>query len=781
MTAGLMPDMEEYLRQHDLIYEAAPVEWSCGIPLANGDIGALIWGDGNPLKITLDKYDAWELRTSRPRNPLYSYAGLRRLVEEHRFDEARSIFSRELDGRVTGDPYPTRIPLPRIELEFTEHAEGFTARLSIYRAIASGKLGFGKNTVSWRAFVHSEKNLLIVQLQYGGDVRLKDVRVRLDHLDEKARETLKKWGYPEPVYGVSEGCSWLKQAFPAGGGYVVAWRRVQERGKGETLFFSVLSFNDSPDPVGSACRLIKEALENGVEGLLESHMGFWREFWEKCFIAIPDSRLENLFYVELYKLACCSKGRYPCSLQGLWTQDGVLPPWSGDYHLDMNVEETYWPIYASNHLELGEPLYEQFWRNLPRFKEMCREFFGFEGAWSRCEMALDGTPIYGYYTANFWPGNGAWLAHMYWLHWLYSQDEKFLRERAYPFMRAFMQTYMNLLELRDDGRYHLPLSCSPEWGEDSPEAWGSDTTCDLALIRWLAESLLETVRILGVKDPDAERWREVLSKLADYPQDRDGLQIFRGQPLTHSHRHHSHLMAIHPLGVLNIEGSEADRVLIERSIRTWIRRGTGEWTGWSFPWASLIAARVRRGNMAWHMLQTYFYFIKPNTFHVNGDYRRFGASMYTYEPMTLEAGFCAAAAVMEMLLQSWGRRIRVFPAIPDFWSDVYFHRLRAEGAFLVTAKMEQGKVRFVIVESLAGRHCVLLNPFKDERALIIDLETGRETVAEGGWFKFNTVAGRRYLLVPLRRRLSPGELTYMVFRRRPMETNWFGVKKRPRF
>lgn len=781
----LMPDMGEHLKQHDLIYEFAPIEWSCGIPLANGEIGALIWGDGNPLKITLDKYDTWELRTVTPTDPRYNYACLRKLIEEGRFDEARRVFMdlTRFSGRIE-EPYPTRIPLPRIELRFTENFEKFTAKLQLYDAVASGTMSSKEGMVYWRCFVHSSKNLVAIELQYLGKVRLKDVRIGLDHLDERAKKALKNWGYPDPIFGSKNGYWWLIQRFPAenaaGGGYVVAWKLV-EVGRREVLYVSLLSFNDSPTPLESALKMIDEAVDADVDALLDSHGEFWRSFWSKSFIAIPDSRLENLFYVELYKLACCSIGKYPCPLQGLWSQDGVLPPWSGDYHLDMNVEETYWPVYASNHLELGKPLYEQFWRNLPRFKQMCREFFGFDGAWSRCEMALDGTPIYGYWTTNFWPGNGAWLSHMYWLHWLYSQDENFLRERAYPMMKEFMKTYLNLLELWNDGRYHIPLSNSPEWEENRLEAWGSDTTCDLAFIRWLASSLLEASKILGVEDQDAVRWRDVLEKLTDYPKDETGLQIFRGQPLTHSHRHPSHLIPIHPLGILNVEGSEEDRRLIYRSIETLLLRGTGEWTGWSFPWLSIMASRIRLPNMAWHMLQMYFYFIKPNTFHVNGDYRRFGACAFTYQPMTLEAGFCAATAIMEILIQSWSGCIRVFPSIPEFWKDAYFHKLRAEGAFLVTSRLKNRMVEYVIVESEAGRNCEVVNPFRENEVSLIDLKTGVEKVLTGRVLKFETEKKGVYLLKPSSRPLSEIDLSYTVFERMASEKNWFGVKEIPRF
>ena len=90
--------MASFLEQHDLIYERAPTEWLTGLPLANGDMGALIWGNGGPLKITLDKYDAWEFRFNKPTDPRYNYKSLRQLIAEKRFEEAKRIFATDLWG-----------------------------------------------------------------------------------------------------------------------------------------------------------------------------------------------------------------------------------------------------------------------------------------------------------------------------------------------------------------------------------------------------------------------------------------------------------------------------------------------------------------------------------------------------------------------------------------------------------------------------------------------------------------------------------------------------------
>ena len=765
------PDMEEYLRQHDLLYEKAPLMWEEGIPLANGDMGALLWGDGNPLKLTLDKYDTWERRFTWPKDKNYNYRTLYTLIKEGRFKEAKDIFQ---DKPRKVEPYPARLPLPRMEFFFTEDINDFQARLKLYEALVKGKLYNNEDNLKFELFIHSKLNLGCLRVTYSSSLKLKKIKVGLEHLEEKAKNTLKKWGYPLPEKEEKQGVNYFLQEIPQQGKYVVAWRCFKKN-KEDIILFSIVTSNDAQDPLKEAIKLINSSCKKGFARLKDEHTVFWKRYWNKSFLSLDDSLMENLYYVEMYKLAC-SSSKYPCTLQGLWTEDGVLPPWSGDYHLDMNVEESYWPIYVNNRLELGKPLYEKFFKNLPWFEEMGKRFFGFEGAHSRCEMGPEGQPIFGYYTANFWPGNGAWLAHLFYLHWRYSQDKEFLKNRAYPFMRSFMKTYLNLLEKDSNGVYHLPLTAPPEWGESNPESWGRDAPCDLGLIKFLAEGLIETCKVLNIEDSDFYRWKDVLENLASYPADETGLLIYKEQPLTHSHRHHSHLMPIHPLGVLTVEDGEEAKDLIYRSLHQLRRRGTGEWTGWSFPWASLIASRAEEPYMAWQMLRLYFNFITPNTFHINGDPRHFGLSLFDYHPMTLEAGFCFAAALAEMMLQSWKGIIRIFPSLPGFLANVSFINLRCEGAFLVSALRKDGETKWVKIKSEAGGLCIVKNPFKGYAYLFKEGKLYKKFEERG--IMFNTKRGESFLLFP---RDSIDDLALYLPERSLKEKNYFGVKKLERF
>jgi alpha-L-fucosidase 2 len=184
------------------------------------------------------------------------------------------------------------------------------------------------------------------------------------------------------------------------------------------------------------------------------------------------------------------------------------------------------------------------------------------------------------------------------------------------------------------------------------------------------------------------------------------------ESLTESHRHFSHLMAIYPLGLIDIEGSDRDRRIIAASLRHLDMLGSGLWVGFSFTWAACMAARCGRPERALNMLDLFLKAcVSRNGFNLNGDYKKLGISSWNYRPFTLEANFAAGQAVHEMLLQSWGGVIRVFPAVPAEWTDVSFRDLRAEGAFLVSAQRKQGKTIWVRILAEKAGIIRLKNPF----------------------------------------------------------------------
>jgi alpha-L-fucosidase 2 len=171
-------------------------------------------------------------------------------------------------------------------------------------------------------------------------------------------------------------------------------------------------------------------------------------------------------------------------------------------------------------------------------------------------------------------------------------------------------------------------------------------------------------------------------------------------------------MSIHPLGIVNIEGGGKDARVIRASLDQIDQLGTKGWCGYSFAWMSCMRARVGQAERALQHLEDYVTsFTLRNGFHCNGEQTRKGLSNLHYRPFTQEGNFAAGQAVHEMLLQSWGGKVRVFPAVSDQWEDVSFDDLHAEGGFIVSAERRSGKTTRVTITATVDHVLHLEDPF----------------------------------------------------------------------
>ena len=188
------------------------------------------------------------------------------------------------------------------------------------------------------------------------------------------------------------------------------------------------------------------------------------------------------------------------------------------------------------------------------------------------------------------------------------------------------------------------------------------------------------------------------------------------------------MLAIHPLGLLDISQGKKVEQLIKRSVHHFDELGSAYWVGYSFSWLANMYARIFDGDAAARNLHIFIKaFCSPNSFHLNGDQLKKGYSAFTYKPFTLEGNFACAAAIQEMLLQSHTGIIRVFPAIPEAWREASFRNMRAMGAFLVDADYENGKVKKVVVRSERGGLLKIVNPFTG-KVMEKEMEAGEEMI-----------------------------------------------------
>jgi alpha-L-fucosidase 2 len=318
-------------------------------------------------------------------------------------------------------------------------------------------------------------------------------------------------------------------------------------------------------------------------------------------------------------------------------------------------------------------------------------------------------------------------------------DGVFLAERAYPYCAGIAGSLLELMESDPQtGKLKLPISSSPEIHNNAQEAWLTpNSNFDLSLLRWILSANEQMASELG-RNSEAREWREGLDRMDELAVEEGvGLRLSPDESLTESHRHHSHLMAIHPLGLVNVEGGEDHLRIIEDSLNTIERLGTLAWVGYSFSWMSCIYARTGNGDRALDYLRDFITsFTLRNGFHCNGEQTQRGLSDFHYRPFTLEGNFAAGQAVHEMLLQSWGGRIRIFPAVPAEWEDVSFRDLRAEGGFIVSAQRRGAVTENVIISSTVDGPLRLVDPFSE------DFESDVEVEVDGDEIRCHMGAGQ---------------------------------------
>ena len=687
-------------------FDGPLLQWKNGLPLGNGRIGVQVWGTGPVLYLTLDRSDVWDLRYQENHGATYNWKRLRELVREGKPAEIQ----KEMPATVgaTNELTPTRVSIGRLRLALPPSTVVESADLDMRGAEARLRLLVNGQVAHYRAVACADPSVILVTLDgakgWSPEVKLET----LGELNSKTFGNSKltaRLGYPKAEQESEGEYGWARQSIGSSGAVTVVWRAWQE-GDSWALLLTIPRQDDAK-AFDTGRSILEEARARGVERLLREHHEWWARRWARSSVAIPDPELQRLWINGLYKLASSSYEGVPTNLQGLWPPDGVIPPWRGDYHFDMNVQMTYWPAYSSNQLDLVEPLNRWLFEDvMPVSEELTRRFFGVDGLWIGGAVDVKGR-LLGcegecWDTVQYWLGSGAWLAQHVWWYYSYGQDREYLRTQGYPFLKKAARFFENILEEGSDGKLHVPLSTSPEYYGNDLKAWTPDPTCDLSLVRNLLRYARAAAAALGVDADKQELWLSFEKRLAPYPVGPGGLKVQPNSDYSHSHVLPMHLFPIFPGGDLNVEGSPEDHELIDRSLTEWVIRGTGEWNGYSFPYGSLIASRVGRANHALQLLEAYRdAYVWPNGFHVNGDYKRTGRS-YFDEEFTVEAECGFTAAVNEMLLQGWGGRLRIFPAVAEKWQDVSFHNLRAEGGFLVSAEMRRGEVISATVEAEKG-------------------------------------------------------------------------------
>lgn len=702
------------LSKSDLIFSSLAQSWDEAIPLGNATIGALIWKKDSTLRFSLDRTDLWDLRpTDSLSGDNYRFSWVKEQIQKKDYLPVQKKFDWPYDNM----PAPSKIPGAALEFSLSGLGEPSNVHLYLNNALCEVTW---QNGIRMQTFVHATKPLgwfIFTNLKTTLEPRLiAPMYTKLGKSKEVSPvsgQDLRRLGYEQGTVIRKSNQLVFHQKGHGDFSYDVVVNWKQEN----TTLYGIWSVTSSRSN-DHAVKEVKKAMLRGLKKDYQSHLTYWSQYWAQSSVSLPDTILQKQYQNEMYKFGSASReDSYPISLQAVWTADnGKLPPWKGDYHHDLNTQLSYWPAYIGNHLNEGLGYLNTLWNQRDIYKRYTRQYFETDGMNIPGVCTLTGEPMGGWIQYSMSQTIGAWLAQHFYLHWKYSADRAFLKDRAYPFLKE-VAIYMEQNSMVDDnGVRRLEFSSSPEIFDNSLQAWFPDmTNFDLSLMHFLFGATSELADELGL-DSEARHWAELKKQLPDFDLDKEGSLTFaKGFSYDASHRHFSHALAIHPLGIIDWSDGEKAQNIIRATLKKLKNCGPDYWTGYTYSWFANMQARAFNGEEAAKALRTFAEcFCLKNTFHVNGDQSGTGKSKFTYRPFTLEGNFAFASGIQEMLLQSHTGTIRVFPAIPQNWNDVSFDKLRAMGGFLVSAVRERGKVTSLRVYSEKGGNLSIISPLTDK-------------------------------------------------------------------
>ena len=720
-------DWAGYMSRHDMVWEELPLQWNEGAFVGNGQVGMMVYATlkDNRIDFHLGRQDVTDHRKAPTKKSSLGVEGANVMYDFPRLDIGRLALYPK--GKIISG----------------------TLHLDLWNAELRGEVVTTLGKITFKAFnpyqlmvgvVEVDSHELIDGVPQSYQWRFLPGNPTSPRVQVFPHHEPSKTYVPNPRHIIKqEGDVQLcVQPLLAGGDYATAWLEKKSSAGNKSSIWVAMA-NEVPAAGRSevvATSSVQKAAKLNPKSITAQHRQWWHRFYQKSFLSVPNAQMESFYWIQLYKMGSASRADGPAlDLFGPWFR---VSQWPGLWW-NLNVQLTYWPFYATNHTDLAQNLIDLIDQ---QFDALLREF--------------DGPKL----------GDFAWAMHNYWLHYRYEGNWEAIRQKWVPKAIKIALAYQKMVQERGNGKLGLAPMGSPEYKGfvNYP-----DTNYNLAILRWLLNSLVEATQNDESMTAQRNQWLAWLNDLVDYPVDANGLMIAANQSVDMSHRHYSHLLALYPLFQLNPD-SPADRALVDKSVVHWHKIDGGkELAGYSYTGAASLYAALGRGNDAYAILNRFLNGsigisqLLPNTMYVE---------MYGKNPV-IETPLSAASSITELLLQSWGQKVRLFPAIPDDWTECAFMDLRAQGGFLVSAALKAGKTDWVAIESLKGERCVLKIPHWENALTVGGKRSVKVDYLGNNEFELHLKAGEKVVLA-LDKKCQPSVFPVSSA---SDQKNLYGVKK----